>query len=186
MWEMWDGKRNAFFSPSRVVTFLPVQKHFVLAVPKCDVFREGCDKKRHMLKKYIFMCESVTFFLEMWQMRRHIFCQRKKWQMRRHSLKSETGSWEEIRLGPTLNTGSRINFSTTLQDPKLEKWVQIFHISRFQALLYLISNSHCFVFGFISPRVSRTGSESRSEPGFMGSLQALALSMPYLTKRRSM
>jgi len=51
MWEIWDGKRNAFFSPSRIVTFLPVQKSFVPAVPKCDVFREGCDNKRHKLKK---------------------------------------------------------------------------------------------------------------------------------------
>jgi len=44
------------------------------------------------------------------------------------------------------NAGSRINFSTTFPDPKLEKWVQIFHISRFQVLLWLISNWHYFVF----------------------------------------
>jgi len=42
-------------SPSRIVTFLPVQKSFVPAGPKCDLFREGCDKKRHKFKK-IFSC----------------------------------------------------------------------------------------------------------------------------------
>ena len=39
-------------SPSRIVTFLPVQKSFVPAGPKYDVFREGCDKKRHKFEKY--------------------------------------------------------------------------------------------------------------------------------------
>jgi len=42
--DIWDGKRNAFFSPSRIVTFLPVQKSFVPAMPKCDVFREDVTK----------------------------------------------------------------------------------------------------------------------------------------------
>ena len=60
MWEIWDGKRNAFFSPSRIVTFLPVQKSFVPAVPKCDVFREGCDKTRRKLKK-IFSCARASY-----------------------------------------------------------------------------------------------------------------------------
>jgi len=72
-WQIWDGKRKTCFSPSRIVTFLPVQKSFVQAGPKCDVFREGCDKKRHKLKQNIFVCESVTFFPEMWQMWLH-FC----------------------------------------------------------------------------------------------------------------
>ena len=58
-WQIWDGKRNAFFSPSQIVTFLPVQKSFVLAVPKSDVFREGCDQKRHKLKK-IFSCARAS------------------------------------------------------------------------------------------------------------------------------
>jgi len=34
-------------------------KSFVPAVPKCDVFREGCDKKRHRLKK-IFSCARAS------------------------------------------------------------------------------------------------------------------------------
>jgi len=42
--------RKTCFSPSRIVTFLPVQKSFVPAGPKCDVFWEGCDQKRHKLK----------------------------------------------------------------------------------------------------------------------------------------
>ena len=50
-WQIWDGSRKFCFSPSRIVTFLPVQKSFVPAGPKCDVFREGCDKKRHKLKQ---------------------------------------------------------------------------------------------------------------------------------------
>ena len=45
-----------------------------------------------------------------------------------------------------------------LSHPKLEKWVHIFHISRFQVLLYFTSNWHYFVFVdwihlFISPRI---------------------------------
>jgi len=83
-------------SPSRIVTFFPVQKGFVPARPKCDVFWEGCDKKRDKFKKYFRVRErhilprNVT---------RHIFCHRKKW---RHSPKSEMGSLEEIRVRPTL------------------------------------------------------------------------------------
>jgi len=33
---------------------------------------------------------------------RHIFCHRKMWQIWRHSLESETGTWEDTRLRPTL------------------------------------------------------------------------------------
>ena len=55
--QIWDRKNPTCFSPSRIVTFLPVQKKnsnfFVPAGPKCDVLREGCDKKRHKLKKTI-------------------------------------------------------------------------------------------------------------------------------------
>jgi len=58
-WQIWDGKRKTCFSPSRIVTFLPVQKSFVRAGPKCDVFREGCDKKRHKLKN-IFSCARAS------------------------------------------------------------------------------------------------------------------------------
>ena len=100
--EIWDGKRKICFSPSQIVTFLPVQKSLVPAGPKCDIFREGCDKKRQKLKKK-FVRESVTFFPERWQMWRDtFFVTEKKWQMWRHSPKSEMGSWEEIRVRPTL------------------------------------------------------------------------------------
>ena len=58
-WQIWDGKRKTCFSPSRIVTFLPVQSFFVPAGPKCDVFREGCDKKREKLKK-IFKCARAS------------------------------------------------------------------------------------------------------------------------------
>ena len=47
-WQIWDGKRKTCFSPSRIVTF-----------PKCDVFREGCDKKCHKLKK-TFLCARAS------------------------------------------------------------------------------------------------------------------------------
>jgi len=72
---VWDGKRKACFSPSRIVTFLPVQKSFEPAGPKCNVFREGCDQKRNKLKKNIFVCESVTFLTNV---TRHIFLSPKK------------------------------------------------------------------------------------------------------------
>jgi len=60
------------FSLCRIVTFVPVQKCFVPAEPKGDVFREGCDKKRHKLKKHFRVREphilprnvtNVTFFV---------------------------------------------------------------------------------------------------------------------------
>jgi len=52
-WQIWDRKRKTCFSPSRIVTFLPVQKRYVPAGAKCDVFREGCDKKTSPLKKIV-------------------------------------------------------------------------------------------------------------------------------------
>jgi len=58
-WQTWDGKRKTCFIPSRIVTFFPVQKSFVPAGPKCDIFREGCDKNRHKLKK-IFWCARAS------------------------------------------------------------------------------------------------------------------------------
>jgi len=58
-WQIWDGKRKTCFSPSRIVTFLPIQKSFVPAGPKCDVCREGCDKKRHKSQK-IFSCARAS------------------------------------------------------------------------------------------------------------------------------
>ena len=45
--------------------FLPVQIFFVPAVPKCDVFREGCDKKRHELKK-MFSCARASHSSQKW------------------------------------------------------------------------------------------------------------------------
>jgi len=53
------GREKTCFSPSRIVTFLPVQFFFVPAGPKCDFFREGCDKKRHKLKK-ILSCARAS------------------------------------------------------------------------------------------------------------------------------
>ena len=58
-------RKIAFFSPSRIVTFLPVQKSFVPAVPKCDVFREGCDKKRHKFKN-LFSCARASHSSQKW------------------------------------------------------------------------------------------------------------------------
>ena len=61
-WQMWRHSPTSetgsweeiwlrpTLSHSRIGTFLPVQKSFVLAGPKSDDFREGCDKKRHQLK----------------------------------------------------------------------------------------------------------------------------------------
>jgi len=69
-WQIRDGKRKSCLSPNW--KFLPVQKSFVPAGPKCDVFWEGCDQKRHQLKKKI-VCESVTSFPEMWQVWRVTF-----------------------------------------------------------------------------------------------------------------
>jgi len=101
-WQIWDGKRKTCFSPSQIVTFLPVQKSFVPAGPKCDIFREGCDKKRRKFTIYFHVRERHIFPRNVTNVTRHIFCHRKKWQMWRHSPKSETGTWEEIGLRPTL------------------------------------------------------------------------------------
>ena len=57
-------------------------------------------QKTSQVKKNICVCESVTFFPEMWRVT--FFCNRKKWQLWRHSPKSETGSWGKIRVRPTL------------------------------------------------------------------------------------
>jgi len=102
-WQIWDGKTSECFSPSRIVTFLPVSKSFVPAGPKCEVFREGCDKKRHKLQKKICVRERHILPRNVTNVTRHIVCHRKQWQMWRHSPKSETGSWEEIRVRPTLS-----------------------------------------------------------------------------------
>jgi len=56
-WQISDGKRKHFSVLAE--SFLPVQNFFVPAGPKCDVFREGCDKKRHKLKK-IFSCARAS------------------------------------------------------------------------------------------------------------------------------
>jgi len=56
-------------------------------------------------EKKNFVCESVERHIlprNVTNVTRHIFCHRKKWQMWRHSPKSETGSWEQIRVRPTL------------------------------------------------------------------------------------
>ena len=62
----------------RIVTFLPVQKSFVPAVSKCDVFREGCDKKRHKLQKYFRVRERHILPRNVTNVTRHIFCYQKK------------------------------------------------------------------------------------------------------------
>jgi len=105
--QIWDGKRKTCFSPSRSVTFLPVQKGFVPAGrTKCNVFREGCDKKRHKLtsSKKFRVRERHILPRNVTNVTCHIFCHRKQWQMWHHSPKSETGSWEEIRVRPTLSS----------------------------------------------------------------------------------
>ena len=58
-WQIWDGKRETCFSPSRIFTFLPVHNSFVPARPKCDVFGERCDQKRHKVKK-ILSCARAS------------------------------------------------------------------------------------------------------------------------------
>jgi len=55
----WDCQRDC-----ALVKDIGPRRH--TAGPKCDVFREGFDKKRHKFEKIIFVCESVTFFPEMW------------------------------------------------------------------------------------------------------------------------
>ena len=100
-WQIWDGKRKTCFSPSRIVTFLPIQKSFVPAGPKCDVCREGCDKKRHKSQK-IFSCARASHSSKKCDKCDASHClSPKKWQMWHHSPESETGSWEEIRVRPT-------------------------------------------------------------------------------------
>ena len=108
-WQIWDEKRKTCFSPSRIVTFVPIQKKFsYLRGLKCDVFREGVwQKTSPVQKKKIRVRDRHILPRNVTNVTRHIFCHRKKWQMWRHSPKSETGTWEQIGLRPTLRSRSR-------------------------------------------------------------------------------
>jgi len=66
-WQIWDGKRKTCFSPSRIVIFLPVQQVLYRRGQNVTFFRRMW-LKTLQVKKDIFVCESVTFFPEMWQM----------------------------------------------------------------------------------------------------------------------
>jgi len=59
-------------------------------------------QKTLQVKKKIRVRERHILPRNVTNVTRHIFCHRKKWQMWRHSPTSETGSWEEIWLRPTL------------------------------------------------------------------------------------
>jgi len=72
-----------------------------------------CDKKRRKFKKYFRVRERHILPRNVTNVTRHIFCQRKKWQMWRHSPKSETGTWPEIGLRPTLSSSSSSGEKTT-------------------------------------------------------------------------
>jgi len=118
-----ETKRDKiYFSPSRIVTFLPIQKTFGTSGAKMRRFSGRMWQKTSQVTKNIFVCESVTFFLALLhcltngtrhincvlarnvtKVTRCIVCHRKKWRMWRNSPKSETGIWEEIRLSPPLS-----------------------------------------------------------------------------------
>jgi len=72
-WQTWHSKRKACFSPSRIITCLPLQKSFAPAGSKCDVFLRRMWQKTSQDQTNIFVCESVTFFPEMWRMWRVAF-----------------------------------------------------------------------------------------------------------------
>ena len=97
------GEEIRRYSPSRIVSFLPVSKSFVPAGSKCDVFREGCDKKRHKLKK-MFSCARASHSSVKCEKCDASHCLSPKKVTNGTSLKqhSETGSYEEIRVRPTL------------------------------------------------------------------------------------
>ena len=113
-WQMWNGKRKACFSPSRIVSFLPVQKSYVPAGrgQNDTCFGKDVTKNVTSQKKYFRLRERHILPRHMTNVTRHIFCHRKKWQMWRHSPKSETGSWEEIRVRPTLSPVIRLGLRT--------------------------------------------------------------------------
>ena len=71
-WQIWDGKRKAFPVPAESSHFFPCKK--VLYRRGQNVtFSGSMWQKTSQVKKNIFVCESVTFFPEMWQMWRVTF-----------------------------------------------------------------------------------------------------------------
>ena len=68
-----------------------------------QVKKQICMRERHILPR---KATNVT---------RHIVCHWKKWQMWRYSPKSETGSWEEIRVRPTLKHTATLRLDRTLR-----------------------------------------------------------------------
>jgi len=58
--------------------------------------------KTSLVKKKIHVQERHILLRNVTNVARHIFGHRKKWQMWRHSPKSETGTWQENFLRPTL------------------------------------------------------------------------------------
>jgi len=54
------GREKHVLVPAELSHFFPFKKTFVPAGPKCDVFWEGCDKKRHKSKK-IFSCARASY-----------------------------------------------------------------------------------------------------------------------------
>jgi len=77
-------------------------------------FGKDVTKKVTSSKKYICVRERHILPRNVTNVTRHIFCHRKKWQMWRQSHKSETGSWEEIRVRQTLSPSNLTPFCSGL------------------------------------------------------------------------
>ena len=102
-WQIWDGKRKICFSPSRIVTFLPFQKNLYLRGQKVTFFGKDVTKNVTSSKKCFRVQDRHVLPRKVTKVTRHIFSHRKRWQKWRHSPKSETWTWEEIGLRPTLS-----------------------------------------------------------------------------------
>ena len=91
-------EEKCIFQSSRIVTFLPVQNFFVPGAKMWRFSGRMWQKTSEVKKKYFRVQERHILPRNVTNVKRYIFCHRQMW---RHPLKSETGSWEEIRLGPT-------------------------------------------------------------------------------------
>ena len=101
MWEIWDGKRNVFFSPSRIVTFFPFQKVLYRRCQNVTFFGKDVTKNVNKSKK-VCSCARASHTSQKCDKcdASHFLSPEKVTNVTPPTLILD-GSWEEIRLGPT-------------------------------------------------------------------------------------
>jgi len=91
MWEIWDGKRNAFLVQAESSHFFPFKKVLYRRCQNVTFFGKDVTKNVTSYKKYFRVRERHILPRNVTNVTRHTFCDRKKWQMWRHSLRREAG-----------------------------------------------------------------------------------------------